>query len=270
MPCPDRPIREQPAELVPLDDPPGETDAAAMHPSGPGRYRQGLSWNAGPIVGHANPAAAGRPLSHGQRDAPAPTRERVERVLDEQLDDPFQQHGIPSYARRPDRRFDVDDERVGERGDAGAEVAGHPIDDRRRIDCLARRLGTHAFHTLGHAVQPVEVGPHVRRHGEHLGIALPTLLQQVDPSADTRQRPSQFVGRVADHAGPQRIRRGVARHAGHASRSNPRYGRSAAGTVTDPSACWWCSSRQAMVRGKASPDPLSVCTNRGFSPAAGR
>jgi hypothetical protein len=26
----------------------------------------------------------------------------------------------------------------------------------------------------------------------------------------------------------------------------------------------------AMVRGNASPDPLSVCTNRGFSPLAAR
>ena len=50
----------------------------------------------------------------------------------------------------------------------------------------------------------------------------------------------------------------------------PTYGRSAAGTITEPSACWYCSRIATSVRPIAMPDPFSVWTGRGFSPAAVR
>src|SRR6185312_9231147 len=62
----------------------------------------------------------------------------------------------------------------------------------------------------------------------------------------------------------------AAAHVVQSRMSTPRYGRSAAGTWIVPSGRWCCSSKQAIVRGKASPDPLSVCTKRGFSPLPGR
>src|SRR5258708_7665922 len=40
--------------------------------------------------------------------------------------------------------------------------------------------------------------------------------------------------------------------------------------ITEPSACWWVSSSAAMVRGRATPEALSVCTNSGFAPGAAR
>lgn len=49
------------------------------------------------------------------------------------------------------------------------------------------------------------------------------------------------------------------------SRSTPpRYGRSAAGTVTDPSAFWKFSSTATSVRPTASPEPFSVCSSSGL------
>jgi len=57
---------------------------------------------------------------------------------------------------------------------------------------------------------------------------------------------------------------------GGTRRSIPRYGTSAAGTVTEPSGCCRVSSSAAMVRGSATPDALSVWASSGFAPAAGR
>lgn len=50
----------------------------------------------------------------------------------------------------------------------------------------------------------------------------------------------------------------------------PMYGRSTSGTTTVPSACWLFSRMAMTMRGSARPEPLSVCTNSGFSPSAGR
>ena len=47
------------------------------------------------------------------------------------------------------------------------------------------------------------------------------------------------------------------------------YGRSAAGTTTEPSACWYCSRIATIVRPTAMPEPLSVWTGRGFRLALG-
>ena len=52
-----------------------------------------------------------------------------------------------------------------------------------------------------------------------------------------------------------------------ASRSAPKYGTSAWGKVTLPSGCWCTSSSAAIVRGSATPEALSVCTNSGLPPA---
>ena len=40
--------------------------------------------------------------------------------------------------------------------------------------------------------------------------------------------------------------------------------------TTDPSACWWFSSRVANVRGSATPEALSVCGNSTLLPASRR
>src|SRR5690606_4232906 len=53
-------------------------------------------------------------------------------------------------------------------------------------------------------------------------------------------------------------------------RSVPRYGTSGAGTRTEPSAAWFCSRRAMIVRGKARPEALRVCTNSGRALGAGR
>ena len=45
--------------------------------------------------------------------------------------------------------------------------------------------------------------------------------------------------------------------------SPPMYGRSASGTTTLPSGCWYCSRMAIITRGSARPDPLSVCTYSG-------
>jgi hypothetical protein len=52
--------------------------------------------------------------------------------------------------------------------------------------------------------------------------------------------------------------------------SPPTYGRSASGMPIDPSARWYCSRIATSVRPIATPEPLSVCAGRGFSPAAVR
>src|SRR3954466_7793494 len=84
---------------------------------------------------------------------------------------------------------------------------------------------------------------------------------------DGRQR---AAGAVADGAvaaddravqvGRHQPRRG---HAGVSSARPPRYGRSAAGTCTDPSARWCTSSSTAIVRPTAQSVPFSVAAGAG-------
>jgi hypothetical protein len=50
----------------------------------------------------------------------------------------------------------------------------------------------------------------------------------------------------------------------------PIHGRRTAGTRMLPSACWQFSMIAIIVRGSASPDPLSVCTSSGLAPFSGR
>src|SRR5262249_25809517 len=58
-------------------------------------------------------------------------------------------------------------------------------------------------------------------------------------------------------------------HAYLAIRSSPpTYDRSAGGTTTLPSACWYCSRIATIVRPIAMPEPFSVWIGRGFSPRA--
>ncbi len=45
------------------------------------------------------------------------------------------------------------------------------------------------------------------------------------------------------------------------------YGRSASGTCTDPSACWYCSRMATTVRPMATPLPFSVWARRGLPPS---
>src|SRR5919106_903249 len=62
----------------------------------------------------------------------------------------------------------------------------------------------------------------------------------------------------------------AARYALGVKRSMTRYGTSTSGTRTDPSAAWLFSRSAMMVRGKATPDALRVCTNSGLAFGCGR
>ena len=72
------------------------------------------------------------------------------------------------------------------------------------------------------------------------------------------------ISRSGKFACPDR-RRGAVQDAAAPRRATPpMYGRSASGTVTEPSAFWKFSSTATSVRPTASPEPLSVCTRSGL------
>jgi hypothetical protein len=72
----------------------------------------------------------------------------------------------------------------------------------------------------------------------------------------------KFRGSENSHV-PER-RRGAVQDAASRRATPPMYGRSASGTVTEPSAFWKFSSTATSVRPTASPEPFSVCTRSGL------
>src|SRR5439155_13786955 len=76
-------------------------------------------------------------------------------------------------------------------------------------------------------------------------------------------RRHQFHALLAAHPSQRRVsgqKRIASGHGATSSSRPPSQERSAAGTYTDPSGCWWWSSRHAIVRATAHRVPFSVAT----------
>jgi hypothetical protein len=71
------------------------------------------------------------------------------------------------------------------------------------------------------------------------------------------------ISRSGKFASPEQ-QRGAFQDAASRRATPPMYGRSASGTITEPSAFWKFSSTATSVRPTASPEPLSVCTRSGL------
>ncbi len=83
-------------------------------------------------------------------------------------------------------------------------------------------------------------------------VDLPSVFNRCDPR----------IGRPALHA-PVGLSQPI-------SNSSPKYGRNTSGNLMLPSALWLFSRSAIITRGKASPEPLSVCTYSGRAPSRGR
>jgi hypothetical protein len=76
------------------------------------------------------------------------------------------------------------------------------------VDGLTIRRAADAFEAMRHPFEPFEIALHVfeRARGELIGLALP---QELDPSAQRRQRRPQLMRRFARHPGPHPLAVGV-------------------------------------------------------------
>src|SRR5690348_6213503 len=96
-----------------------------------------LARHARTVVLHAHTHLPFRQLLHRQRHAPAAPRERIDRVLRERLDRPFEQHWIARDLERVTSEHRSYRDGLRQRRNARAEVAGDALDDLAEIDTLA-------------------------------------------------------------------------------------------------------------------------------------
>jgi hypothetical protein len=236
------------------------------------------------LTGHAGPDALALGAEVGQQGVAAGDQQQHEGEPLEKGDDtqPLYRGRIPvvdgRHPGRDDRlvlRVELanvgGETRVGlRRGDEGKVVpgrrppagVGHDDGDAELAQLAGEREQRRGAGVLaGVAQRAVDVRVHL---AVAAGVA-PQLADDPPGEDDVGHAEQQEPDRDENHR----------RHAAHpvssqSSRSTPRYGRRASGTRTPPSGSWQCSRMAMMVRGKASPEPFSVCTNRGFSPGAGR
>ena len=162
------------------------------------------------------------------------------------------------------------------RREGGAQVARRARSSARPRCCAATTT-----RSVGHVVEHRAVG--ADRDADVPGLVDQDVQPARRPAGDERDQQTGLLGRARSAA---RVRgetvlslrssvpsRSVAtsrtRHVGVSTSRPPRYGRSAAGTYTEPSGCWWWSSRQAMVRATAHSVPFSVATGLVAGVAAG-
>ena len=139
-----------------------------------------------------------------ERDAATTTGQSVHGILDEHLERPFQQHRIAEHRERFIRREDVDRDGVLERGNPLTEVVAEPLHQRGHIHRVPTRLATNALEAVRHPVESQQIGPHLRERGLRRLVG-PSLLQQLNPAAETRERRAQLVRRLTRHARPHAL-----------------------------------------------------------------
>ena len=143
-----------------------------------------------------------------QTDVSAAPGQRVDGILGQHLDRPLEEHGVAVDARQVGLDGRIDHHSVRERGHACPEVPRDPLDDRPDVHWLELRLATNPLEAMRHAIESLEIAPHVR-HGGVRAVVRSPLFHQLDPPTQARERRAELVRRLARHAGPQTLARRV-------------------------------------------------------------
>lgn len=143
--------------------------------------------NSRSIIRDPNPNGTVGHAGGRKANAATASSERIYRVLREYLYCPFEENGIALDPCRCAVVFDIDGDGVRECGNSRAKVHRDPIDERANVDRLAFWLPADALETMRHAVEALEVGPHVSR-GRARGGIVGALLQKLDPASQTGER----------------------------------------------------------------------------------
>ena len=151
---------------------------------------------------------------------------------------------------------------VGRGGDAAGPIRDHQRQSQgpHLLAQAEQRLRLRAWPRIVEAAEHAGVEPAGRRR---VGLEVAE-----DEQAGAEAQAGKQSDEHHDHGGREALQP-LARHA-ETRRSTPRYGTSASGTRTDPSAAWLFSRRAMIVRGNATPEALSVCTNSGLALGSGR
>src|SRR6185437_16799922 len=99
-----------------------------------------------------------------------------------------------------------------ERRDARLKVRRDAAHERRNIDLLELRIAANPLEAVRHAIEALEIAAHMPRGGERCLVRC-TLLEQLDPPAQARQRRPELVRGFTRHASPQPLARRVAARA---------------------------------------------------------
>ena len=126
----------------------------------------------------------------------------------------------------------------------------HPVSDRAQCQHLDDRVQTHRDSAVEVGRSRPTTQVENRARCQHFYPSGP-------PSLLLAQR-ENAIDQVVSGGDPGEDRVGDITHG--SMTSNPVYRRSASGMTTDPSGCWWFSSRARMVRPTAQAVPLRVCT----------
>src|ERR1051325_370818 len=133
------------------------------------------------VVGDTNANAAVGKGRCGEVNMSTPTRERVDGILCEYLDGPFQQHWVSVDALGIAFVLHVDRDRVRQCRYSSAKIRRHAIDEIGDIHGLDLRFAPDALEGVGDAIEPLEIGPHVPCGCARRGI-LGALLEELDPA----------------------------------------------------------------------------------------
>ena len=139
-------------------------------PSGLGRdagleeARPHFGGHPGPVVAHDH-AAQARLRFHPDLDVPAPPAQRIDRVLDQGLERPLEQHGVAQRRRAGSRRLEREHHGARERRQAWPEVAHDPLGHGTESHRLPPRGPADApLEPLGHPLETFGIGFEVVGH----------------------------------------------------------------------------------------------------------
>ena len=186
----------------------------------------------GPVVRDAKAGAALGPRLAPRRIVPPRPASASIAFFDEHLERPLEQHRVAAHVDGSSVRIDVDVDRVGERRHARAEVAG---DRGRRARATSTGRGAaraDALEPMGDAVEPLEIGAHVRHAPCTRAVVRRAILEELDPAGEAGERRAQLVRGLARHARPHPLALGVAARAHDVD----------AGEQEDERACSACSA----------------------------